>query len=589
MRTYQKGFEQNSLVTIVTFIMLYVLAYFSSEEGESKLMFEWPSILIFSTIIFSRFLMYLFAEEKKTHIVISHILVYSTALFWSASYGLELIYSEYFTDQHMLLIIFIMGIGAAGALSLSKDNKLTIGFLFSLLVPAAIFSYLYLHRLNIFIGVAFTMYLAYLVIYAKKYYLIAQESILAKKEIQAQKTELEKNHFALQFQNKRLERTLDKAKSADKAKSLFLANMSHEIRTPLNGIIGMAHIIHQEEKEEKLREKISIIQFSAETLVDLVNDILDFSKIEAGKLEIDLVHFNLYELIKNISSLFDLKAKEKNLKFEYHIDKNVPEYILSDQIRIKQIIINLINNAIKFTNKGGVHLLVKASLQEKAMYKLKFTISDTGIGISEKNQEEIFSSFTQSDASFTRKFGGTGLGLAISKKLARLLKGEIGVESELGKGSDFWFTIVAKVGEKNDNIDLRADVPLIRDLSILLAEDNKVNVIVAKQIIINAGHKVLVANNGLEAIELFKKEKFDLILMDIMMPEMDGLTASGLIRMLEKDNNIKPTPIIALTANVVKEDQEKYLAAGMNDFISKPIHPKVLLEKIQHIFLPPIE
>jgi len=533
--------------------------------------------------------MYLFAEAKKTHIVITHFLVYSTALFWSISYGLELIYSDRFSDQHMLLIIFIMGIGAAGAIGLSKDNKLTIGFLFSLLVPAAIFSYLYLHRLNIFIGVAFTMYLAYLVIYAKKYYLIAQESILAKKEIQAQKTELEKNHFALQFQNKRLERTLDKAKSADKAKSLFLANMSHEIRTPLNGIIGMAHLMYQEEKVEKQREKIAIIQFSAETLVDLVNDILDFSKIEAGKLEIDLSHFNLYELIKNINSLFDLKAKEKDLKFGYHIEKNVPEYIYSDQTRIKQIIINLINNAIKFTSEGGVHLFVKASIQEKGLYKLKFTISDTGIGISEKNQADIFSSFTQSDASFTRKFGGTGLGLTISKKLARLLKGDIGVESELGKGSNFWFTIITKIGEKKDNVDLEVDTPIIKDLSILLAEDNKVNVIVAKQIIINAGHEVQVAYNGLEAIELFKKEKFDLILMDIMMPEMDGLTASGIIRVIEKDNNIKPTPIIALTANVLKDDQEKYFAAGMNDFISKPIHPKVLLEKIQHIFLSSIK
>ncbi|NOR87735.1 MAG: response regulator [Bacteroidales bacterium] len=587
MRTYQKGFEQNSLVSILTFIILYVMVYLSSDDG-SYSMFSWPSVLVFSLIIIGRFLMYLFAADKKSSIYFTHFLIYTNALYWSVSYGLELMASDSFADQHMLLIIFIMGIAAAGALGLSKDNMLTKGFLFSLLIPASFFSFFFLQRLNVFIGVAFLMYLAYLVLYSKKYYLISQENLLAKIEVQTQKEKLEVSHQTLSKQNARLAKTLERAKSADKAKSLFLANMSHEIRTPLNGIIGMAHLMLQEKVNTEQEKKISIIQFSAETLVSLVNDILDFSKIEAGKLELDINHFNLHEVIKKIGGLFELKANEKNLVFKYHIDENVPVYIQSDQTRIKQILINLINNAIKFTSEGSVELVIKLISHYESTYTLRFDIIDNGIGISEENQAKIFTSFTQTDASFTRKFGGTGLGLAISRKLTKLMGGEIGVQSELGKGADFWFTIEASLGDetKVEKEETKTQSAFARKLHILLAEDNSVNVLVAKQIIEKAGHQVTVAKNGLEAVELFKNGDFELILMDIMMPEMDGLEATKMIRQFEKEKKMMPIPIIALTANVIKEDQDEYLAAGMNDFMSKPIHPHILVGKIQHLFVP---
>jgi signal transduction histidine kinase/CheY-like chemotaxis protein len=424
-----------------------------------------------------------------------------------------------------------------------------------------------------------------LAFYSKKYYFISVENLRSKNELEKQKIQLEEQRELLTIQNKQLGDALTKAKSADKAKSLFLANMSHEIRTPLNGIIGMSNLLHDIVETEEQKQKVSVIEYSAETLISLVNDILDFSKIEAGKLELDIDHFNIHELIVKTFNLFTQKTDEKAIFFNYTIADNVPLYIESDQIRIRQILINLINNAVKFTDKGGVQVIVSNISPDESTLLLRIEVIDTGIGISRDNQSQLFSAFTQTDASFTRKFGGTGLGLAISKHLVHLLGGEIGVESEPDIGSNFWFSIAArqgvepvKVAEKNRNNDFR-------NLNILLVEDNSVNILVASQVIEKAGYSVTVAKNGKEAFESYRNHKFDLILMDIMMPEMDGLQATWLIRQHEAEIGAAAVPIVALTANVVKDDQMKYLQAGMNDFISKPIRPDALIEKINQVFM----
>lgn len=583
MRTYQRGFEQNSIITIVTFILLYIMVFFALEAPLNHLLFSWPSILIYLVIMGGRFWMLFNGQKTTEDYKITQVLIYAGAIFWSINFGLGLMMQPSI-QENLLIIIFLMGIGAAGAIGLSKDSKLTVGFLLSLFVPSAIFSFIYLDKLNLFIGLAFGMYCVYLIFYSNKYYRISQENIAGKLELQHQKEALEDHQKLLTIQNQQLEETLSKAKMADKAKSLFLANMSHEIRTPLNGIIGMSHLLKQTEMNGDQYKKVSIIEFSAETLVSLVNDILDFSKIEAGKLELDLDHFNLHEVINNTCELFVEKSKEKKLEFHCEISPEVPVFVYSDEIRIKQILINLINNAIKFTNEGGIDVYVKCENKTEEGVFLKFEVIDSGIGISKENQDKLFSAFTQSDASFTRKFGGTGLGLAISKKLSLLLGGGIGLESELGKGSNFWFTISVEKGKEKVLLEDVAKVRISKSLQILLAEDNKINVLVAKQMIENAGHRVVVANNGMEAVECFQQQEFDLILMDIMMPEMDGLEATWIIRQMEREKNTPNIPIIALTANVVREDQEKYISAGMNDFISKPIHPQILLEKIEKLF-----
>ncbi len=584
MRTYQRGFEQNSIITIITFSLLYVMVRLALHDQATHIMFSLPFVVLYSLIMLARFLMLQLGKEVRRHYNITQLLVYFSAVFWSLSYCIGLSQNGDL-EQNLIIIIFLMGIGAAGAIGLSKDIKLTVGFLISLLIPSSIFSFLYLDSYALFIGTAFAMYFVYLAFYSKKYYFISVENLRSKNELEKQKIQLEEQRELLTIQNKQLGDALTKAKSADKAKSLFLANMSHEIRTPLNGIIGMSNLLHDIVETEEQKQKVSVIEYSAETLISLVNDILDFSKIEAGKLELDIDHFNIHELIVKTFNLFTQKTDEKAIFFNYTIADNVPLYVESDQIRIRQILINLINNAVKFTDKGGVQVIVSNISPDESTLLLKIEIIDTGIGISRDNQSQLFSAFTQTDASFTRKFGGTGLGLAISKHLVHLLGGEIGVESEPDIGSNFWFSIAArqgvepvKVAEKNRNNDFR-------NLNILLVEDNSVNILVASQVIEKAGYSVTVAKNGKEAFESYRNHKFDLILMDIMMPEMDGLQATWLIRQHEAEIGAAAVPIVALTANVVKDDQMKYLQAGMNDFISKPIRPDALIEKINQVFM----
>ncbi len=583
MRTYQRGFEQNSIITIVTFTLLYVMVWFALKGNSPHIMFSAPFIGFYSLVMLARLVMLQLGKEKREHYHITQFLVYCSALFWSVSYSIGLTQNNSL-EQNLLIIIFIMGIGAAGAIGLSKDLKLTVGFLLSLLAPSSLFSFIYLDSYAIFIGLAFAMYFVYLAFYSRKYYLISVENLKSKNELEKQKVQLEEHKELLTIQNKQLGDALNKAKSADKAKSLFLANMSHEIRTPLNGIIGMSNLLHDIVETEEQKQKVSVIEYSAETLISLVNDILDFSKIEAGKLELDLENFNIQEMLKNTCELFLLKSKEKSVELKYEIADNVPQFVESDQVRIRQILINLINNAVKFTNKGWVLVTMTKDSDRNNELVIKFEILDTGIGISAENQTKLFNAFTQSDASFTRKFGGTGLGLAISKHLAHLLGGEIGVVSELDKGSKFWFTVAAKYGVEPPKSMENKPVERIGKLNILLAEDNSVNILVATQVIEKAGYQVSVAKNGKEAFEAYQKGKFDLILMDIMMPEMDGMEATWLIRQYEKEFNLTPVPIIALTANVVKEDQKKYIQAGMDDFISKPIKPDALVEKINQLF-----
>lgn len=372
------------------------------------------------------------------------------------------------------------------------------------------------------------------------------------------------------------------AEEALKYKSEFLANMSHEIRTPINGIIGMSEFLANTPLEEKQEEYLRIIRSSANSLLNLINDILDFSKFEAGKIELEKLHFNLYEHVEDTVKSMLFKVHEKNLRFEQAISPEVPKYVEGDPTRLRQILLNLISNAIKFTDQGSItaHVSIVEKSSETAL--VKFQIIDTGIGIDEEGVRRLFKSFSQVDASTTRQYGGTGLGLVISKSLTELMGGKIGVESQPGHGSTFWFTArlklskaerVAKPVQKEDN----GQNVTTGTLRILLAEDNLVNQKVASIHLEKLGHKVDVAGNGLMAVEAYKNSNYDMIFMDIQMPEADGLEATGMIRNYEKEKNIKkPVPIIAMTANAMKGDKEKCIEAGMDDYISKPFTAKAL-------------
>ena len=376
------------------------------------------------------------------------------------------------------------------------------------------------------------------------------------------------------------------ADAANQAKSEFLANMSHEIRTPMHAILGLTHL-GLEAMPEKQREYLIKINGSAELLLNILNDILDFSKIEAGKISMENVDFNLREVMDRLNSAVGLQAREKRLDFSVRIAPEIPRYLKGDPLRLGQVLMNLANNAVKFTERGNVTVSVAPFADGGDKIVLRFSVSDTGIGLTPEQRERLFLAFSQADTSTTRKFGGTGLGLAISRRLAELMGGEISVESEYRQGSTFHFSAPFSRGEERANTNrleanarrtvAESELTRLRGTHVLIAEDNPLNQDVIQELLEKAGMAVVIADNGLEAIEAAQRQSFDAVLMDLQMPVMDGLQAT---RELRKIPRFAETPIIALTANVFQADIERCIAAGMNDHIGKPIKLDELFSKL---------
>ncbi len=384
----------------------------------------------------------------------------------------------------------------------------------------------------------------------------------------------------IQLHNENLEKEKKRAEFANNAKTEFLSNMSHEIRTPLNGIIGTADLLQRSKLTEEDKKSVEIIAESGKNLLAIINDVLDISKIEAGKIHLDLTAVDLKKIIQSVVSAFSAMAKTKKIELKSHLDESLDFHVMVDEVRVRQVLTNLLSNAIKFTEKGEVNVHLEHVQTDDQGY-FKISVLDTGIGISADKLDSIFSRFTQEDGSISRMYGGTGLGLSICKELVDLMHGKIEVETNKGKGSKFVVTLplkkVDKVVEKTPSEQEKRDVP---KLKVLVAEDDMINQKIIEKMLKSLGHEVHLADNGEVALEHFKEDTFDIVLMDMQMPVMNGIDSAKAIRAHEQESNLKETPILALTANALEQHKEMCYEAGMNGYYTKPITMKSIEEML---------
>ncbi|WP_410499993.1 PAS domain S-box protein [Chitinibacter sp. S2-10] len=407
---------------------------------------------------------------------------------------------------------------------------------------------------------------------------LAEDAELARQSILDYKDRLEE---LVDERTAELAQAKEQAEAATRAKSEFLANMSHEIRTPMNAIIGMSYLTQKTQLTPQQQDYLDKIQSSARHLLEIINDILDVSKIEAGKLEIEATPFELAQVLEQVATLQSERARAKGLMLAFDVADDIPAQLIGDPTRLSQILLNYVSNAVKFTAAGRVDIAVRMLEESASDICLRFSVSDTGIGLTPEQCQRLFASFQQADASTTRKYGGTGLGLAIAKQLAGLMQGEVGVESEFGKGSTFWF--IARLNKLTPAMQAQFvasqsprgedELAVLRGKNILLVEDNDLNQEIASELLSELGVELDIADNGAIAIELTGQRVYDLILMDMQMPVMDGLTATGQIRL---DERYRDVPIVAMTANAMSSDKERCLAAGMNDHLAKPFESVAL-------------
>jgi signal transduction histidine kinase/CheY-like chemotaxis protein len=390
-------------------------------------------------------------------------------------------------------------------------------------------------------------------------------------ELEHMNTELTEEIDYVKRMEKELKQARDKAEEMSQAKGEFLANMSHEIRTPMNGVIGTLQLLADTHLEDSQKDYVNTAHKSAQALLTILNDILDLSKIEAGKLNIELIPLDIRDIVNDLVTLHAMGAQEKGVSLSADIDGEIPQVLTGDPTRIRQILANLVSNALKFTDEGSVKVRLKLQSLQSKQADIRFEVEDTGVGIEKDIKDRLFEEFTQADGSTTRKYGGTGLGLAIVKQLVEIMHGEFGVDSTPGEGSTFWFRLPLEVSDEQVISAPKEElVESQRQLRghILLVEDNPINQMVASKMLEKLGLDIILAGNGQEAIDMLETEHIDAVLMDCQMPVLDGFAAT---RQIREQGRFVALPIIAMTANVMEGDRDKCIDAGMNDYIGKPV------------------
>lgn len=402
----------------------------------------------------------------------------------------------------------------------------------------------------------------------------------ANRVLRAQAEQLEQQ---VHLRTQELSAALESARSATRHKTEFLANISHELRTPLHAIVGLTRLLTGTALKDEQKEYVSLIESSSQALMALLNDVLDFSKIEAGKLVFERIRFDLPHWVQDAAAPHAFAARGKGLEFRLDVSPNVPNYVVGDPGRLRQVISNLLSNAVKFTRRGSIELSVVDAGSDAQAVRLLFRVKDSGVGIPAEQQAHIFDAFTQADASTTRQFGGTGLGLAICSRLVTMMGGRIKVRSELNRGSVFGFTAVFEqslVDTEPALLPGEGTERILRGVSVLVAEDNRVNQLLMKKLLEPLGAKVRFAENGRIAFKAWESGGLDLILMDVQMPDLNGMDATRLIRQAEAQLSTRRTPIVALTAHAMPGDREMCLASGMDAYVSKPVSLEALCEAI---------
>ena len=583
-----KSHIQGALVRVIGSIFLWILfltVFLLHVIDRSS--FYGTSLSIVFIILINPFVLYALrhAKSKKAHKTISlitnelEIIGYTSIIYFFGD-----IDGLYFTALYYMLIAYV---GVSGYHKLPYIIALLCSITFTVMIVLLIYNFIPLSYMSVMYFLPTSTIVAKCSLVIVMLFFGASISSYTASILRKNREELRRHNVALKEQ-------VEKAEAASLAKSQFLANMSHEIRTPMNGVLGMAELLSQTQLTDKQRKYVETIGSSGKTLLNVINDILDLSKIEAGKLELVYSDFNLREMIEEATDLLREQAHDKGLHLGWSMGREIPPIVHGDPYRLRQILTNLVSNAVKFTEKGDVTVRVDTAEEDQDALTVRFEVSDTGIGIDFDAQKHIFDSFSQADSSKTRRYGGTGLGLAIARQLTHMMGGEIGVKSTPGVGSTFWFT--ARL-EKSDGRNITphkslrhaqsaeikggregevtyGDMPAFSG-NVLIAEDNPVNREVALEMLRSVGCEAEAVCNGREAVEILATGSFNLVFMDCQMPEMDGYEATRILRERERlqcgsGGECSRLPVIAMTAQAMESDREQCLRAGMDDYMSKP-------------------